>query len=73
MVRKEIKEVIYDAKAKHISGVVFKGNTSVTPVETANNMAKKGQIKDVTAYGDKFITGVKNGKDNDNLLNKVRK
>ena len=73
MAKKEIKEVIYDDKAKHISGVIFKGNTSVTPVETVNNMAKKGQIKDVTAYGDKFITGVKNGKDDDNLLSKIKK
>lgn len=72
MKKKKIKEVIYDEKSKHISGVIFEGNTTITPVETANRMAKKGQIEGVLPYGDTFITGVKNGKDSDNLLSKVK-
>ncbi len=66
------QEVIYDKDKKQITGVIFLGNTTITPVATANKLAKQGLIKDVIPYGDTFITGVKNGETDDNLLSKIK-
>jgi hypothetical protein len=44
---KKVKEVIYDKEKKQITGVIFIGNTTITPVVIANRMAKKGLIEGV--------------------------
>jgi len=45
------------------------GKEKVTPIRQVNNMAKKNEIKNVHAYGDKAVRSDPNSKVKDNLGN----
>ena len=53
-----------DGKVSHYQ---FKGNQRFTPIKKVNDMAKKDQVKNVHAYGDKAVRADPNSKTKDNL------